>query len=61
MKQKSDNNPLVSIIIPTYNRTEFLPETLDSIINQKYLNWECIIIDDKGAIYTSENIEINTK
>ncbi|WP_166382089.1 glycosyltransferase family 2 protein [Polaribacter sp. 11A2H] len=37
---------LVSIIIPMYNSSEFLKETLNSIINQVFLNWECIIIDD---------------
>ena len=38
--------PLVSIIIPTYNRAHLIGETLDSILVQTYRNWECIIIDD---------------
>lgn len=38
--------PLVSIIIPTYNRADLIGETLDSVLNQTYINWECIIIDD---------------
>ena len=37
---------LVSIIIPVYNQEQYLEETLTSIENQTYLNWECIIIDD---------------
>lgn len=37
---------LVSIIIPNYNRACLIGETLDSIINQTYKNWECIIVDD---------------
>ena len=37
---------LVSIIIPTYNRAHLIGDTLDSIINQTYSKWECIIIDD---------------
>jgi len=49
------NNPLVSIIIPFYNRAALLPETLDSIINQKYENWECILIDD-GSTDNSKGI-----
>jgi glycosyltransferase involved in cell wall biosynthesis len=40
------DNPLVSIIIPTYNRAHLINETLDSILLQTYVNWECIIIDD---------------
>lgn len=40
------NRPLVSIIIPTYNRLELIYETLDSVINQTYKSWECIIVDD---------------
>ena len=39
-------NPLVSIIIPTYNRAHLIGETLDSIIAQTYTNWECIVVDD---------------
>jgi len=41
-----NNRPLVSIIIPTYNRAHLIVETLDSIIAQTYTNWECIIVDD---------------
>lgn len=37
---------LVSIIIPTFNRAHLIVETLDSILDQTYDNWECIIIDD---------------
>lgn len=38
--------PLVSIIIPVYNSASFLPECLDSIINQSYKNLEIICIND---------------
>lgn len=37
---------LVSIIVPTYNRAHLIGETLDSILAQSYLNWECIVVDD---------------
>lgn len=49
------NNPLVSIIIPTYNRAALLPETLDSVLAQTYQNWECLIIDDGSE---ENNVEI---
>ena len=37
---------LVSIIVPTFNRAKLLIETLTSIVNQTYKNWECILVDD---------------
>lgn len=39
-------NILVSVIITTYNRPKYLRETLESIINQTYENFEVLIIDD---------------
>ncbi|MCK0125018.1 glycosyltransferase family 2 protein [Gelidibacter sp. F2691] len=38
--------PLVSIIIPTFNRAHLIGETLDSILAQTYTHWECIVVDD---------------
>ncbi len=40
------NTPLVSIIIPTFNRAHLIGETLDSVLTQTYQNWECIVVDD---------------
>ena len=37
---------MISIIIPTYNRAHLICETISSIINQSYRNWELIIVDD---------------
>jgi glycosyltransferase involved in cell wall biosynthesis len=48
------NTPLVSIIIPTYNRADLIGETLDSILAQTYENWECIIVDDGSVDNTDE-------
>ena len=39
-------NPEISIIIPCYNKEKYIAETIVSVINQTYLNWELIIIDD---------------
>lgn len=49
--------PLVSIIIPTFNRAHFIGETLDSIISQTYQYWECIVVDDGSSDYTIELLE----
>lgn len=40
------NEPLVSIITPVYNAEIFLSETIKSIQNQTYENWELLLVDD---------------
>jgi len=54
MNYQSENSPVVSIIIATYNRAGLLPETLDSILEQHYKNWECIIVDDASTDNTAD-------
>lgn len=41
-----DNQPLVSIIIPTYNRKHYVTEAIDSCLKQTYENCEIIVVDD---------------
>jgi len=45
---------LVSIIMATYNRADLIGETLDSLLNQQFTNWECLIIDDWSTDNTQE-------
>jgi len=49
--------PFFSIIIPTYNRAFILPETIKSIENQTFTDWEVLIIDDGSKDNTKEIIE----
>jgi glycosyltransferase involved in cell wall biosynthesis len=56
-----NHNPLVSIIIPTYNRAHLIGETLDSVLAQTYENWECIIVDDGSDDNTAEVIDCYIK
>jgi glycosyltransferase involved in cell wall biosynthesis len=48
---------LFSIIIPTYNRAHMLPKTIQSVINQTFLDWELIIVDDGSTDGTRELIK----
>ncbi|MGO4821839.1 MULTISPECIES: glycosyltransferase family 2 protein [unclassified Flavobacterium] len=37
---------LISIIVPCYNQAQYLPEALQSVLDQTYSDWECIIVND---------------
>jgi len=41
-----NNNPLISIVMPTYNQANYLAEAINSVIHQTYKNWELIIVDN---------------
>ena len=51
-------NSLVSIITPCYNSELYISETIKSVINQSYTNWEMIVIDD---LSTDNSIDIIEK
>lgn len=58
------DQPLISIIIPTYNRAHLIGETLDSILAQTYTNWESLVVDDGSTDTTVEvvsNYVVNDK
>ncbi len=45
---------MVSIITPAYNSERFIAETIKSVLNQTYTDWELIIVDDCSTDKTSE-------
>lgn len=51
---QSNQNSLVSIIIPSYNYAHFLVETLSDLLFQTYENWECIVVDNASTDNTKE-------
>ena len=44
-----NNSPIVSVIMPCYNSVIYLKEAIDSILNQRYMNFELICIDDNST------------
>lgn len=48
---------LVSILTPTYNTEKFIKETIQSVLNQTYQNWELILVDDASTDQTVSIIE----
>ena len=50
-------NPLISIIIPTYNRAGYIEEALDSINKQTFTDYEIIVVDDGSTDNTKEILD----
>jgi succinoglycan biosynthesis protein ExoO len=48
------NNPEISIIIPTYNTEDYLPQALESVLEQTFTNFEIIVVDDASTDATFE-------
>ena len=47
------NNPLVSVVIPTYNSEKTFVECIESIKNQTYMNVEIIVVDNFSSDKTN--------
>ena len=50
-------NPTVSVIVPNYNHARYLPQRIDSILNQTYQDFELILLDDRSSDNSRKVIE----
>jgi glycosyltransferase involved in cell wall biosynthesis len=50
-------NPLVSVVLPTYKRAHVLPYAIRSVLNQTYMNWELIVVDDNSPDTTPDVVK----
>ena len=57
MENKKKKKPKIDIVLPNYNSHEFITETIKSIINQSYSNWQLIIVDDNSDRNTKNILE----
>ncbi len=52
MKLYKQTNPLVSVILPTFNRHSYLSRSIGSVILQTFTDWELLVIDDGSSDQT---------
>jgi glycosyltransferase involved in cell wall biosynthesis len=55
------NNPKISVIIPTYNRSNLIKNTIMGVVNQTYTDWELLVVDDGSTDNTREIVAELTK
>lgn len=54
---KVTSRPVISIIMATFNRARLIKGTLNSILDQRFENWECLVIDDWSTDSTQDVLQ----
>ena len=44
--KKLDSKPFFSVLVPVYNQEKYLPECIESVLNQTFKDFELILVDD---------------
>ena len=56
-----NRGPMVSVVMPVYNRENYVKEALDSILNQSFQDFEVVVVDDKLGITMTEIVKASGK
>ncbi|MFM7429275.1 MAG: glycosyltransferase family 2 protein, partial [Flammeovirgaceae bacterium] len=54
------NNPFFSIVIPTYNRANFISKAIESVLAQSFKDFEIVVVDD-GSTDETEQVVMSIK
>lgn len=53
-----NTEPLITVVVPTYNRASTIKRAIESVLNQTYNNWELIIVDDGSTDGTEKVMQL---
>ena len=56
--KNSPNQPLISVIMPVYNRKDVVMNAIESVLNQTYENFELLVVDDASTDGTTELLKL---
>lgn len=57
--ERNFEKPIVSVIIPTFNRPQYLKDCIDSVLKQTYQNFEVLVVDNSSEDFVEKNKEVS--
>ncbi|MFC3039727.1 glycosyltransferase family 2 protein [Virgibacillus xinjiangensis] len=57
MTLENNQSPLISVITPAYNAERFIKETIQSVLDQSFTDWEMVIVDDQSQDRTVDFVK----
>ena len=57
MEKQNPSEPLISIVMPVYNRQKYIQRAIESVQNQTYQNWQLVVVDDGSTDLSKSMLE----